>query len=75
MNMDNATYCIADASFRSFPKEFHQMFTVHGEICKKFFPLIYIFMKDKSVKTYENAFKFLYSKNVLIENKTFKFDF
>jgi hypothetical protein len=47
-----------DGTFRSSPREFIQLYTLHVEIFGKNFPVIYLFLAEKSEKVYTEAFLF-----------------
>jgi hypothetical protein len=66
--LGNSNFAVGDETFKCSPNEFSQLYTFHAEIWGCVFPLIYIFLKDKSKKVYEDAFLILKSRGIFKEN-------
>jgi hypothetical protein len=53
---------VADGTFRSCPSEYQQLYTIQAIIRKKFFPLVFCFMKEKTNESYKEILNFLKTK-------------
>lgn len=51
-----------DGTFKSCPKYFTQIFTLHGFVNDLYIPLVFFLLPDKSTNTYTNMFKALVEK-------------
>lgn len=60
--LKNSQTWIADGTFLSAPSSFTQLYIVYGFVFKKCIPLVYILMKGKSEKEYNDIFRFIYVK-------------
>ena len=57
-----------DGTFKICPPSFYQIYTIHGVIYGKSFPMIYIIMKNKTQSAYSLAFNFI-NRNININPK------
>ena len=55
-----------DGTFKSSPKQFYQIFTIHAYFGKKLLPCVYCLLKKKDRETYDTALQKI--KNILIDN-------
>ncbi|KAG0425309.1 hypothetical protein DMUE_6043, partial [Dictyocoela muelleri] len=65
---------LGDGTFYSSPKGFEQIYILHASYFSKIIPIIYIFIKRKTVFSYNNAFSFI-KRNLNIEPKIMIVDF
>ncbi|KAF7685046.1 hypothetical protein CDIK_4205 [Cucumispora dikerogammari] len=63
-----------DGTFKICPPSFYQIYTIHGVIYGKSFPMIYIIMKNKTQSAYSLAFNFI-NRNININPKYILLDF
>lgn len=57
--LKNSSIWIVDGTFKVVPKEFLQLYIIHGKIFTKIFPLIYILMTNKNQNDYEYVIKII----------------
>ena len=60
--LSNSFVLVADGTFRVCPREFLQLYTLHGEINSKIFPLVYILLKTKKETDYLKIFDICFQK-------------
>lgn len=68
-----------DGTFKTCPREYFQLFTIHGLILGKFYPLVFCLLTNKTEISYVNLFNYLkkklniYPKNIIsdFENSIF----
>ena len=58
IHLNNSCVWIVDGTFKVVPKEYYQLYIIHGKI----FPLVYILMSSKTQVDYENMIKTLKEK-------------
>ncbi|KAG0437106.1 hypothetical protein DMUE_3879 [Dictyocoela muelleri] len=51
----NIKICLIDGTFKVVPHGFYQLLTIQGLILNKFFPIVYILLKNKKSSTYRAA--------------------
>jgi hypothetical protein len=61
IHLMNSEVWMGDGTFTIAPKNYTQIYTIHCKIFNKFFPTVYIFLKDKKTTSYQKAFEFLAS--------------
>jgi hypothetical protein len=64
-SLKKAETWLLDGTLSISPLEFYQLYTIHGILFWRSFPLIYILMKTKSIESYVKAFQILNKKNDL----------
>ena len=55
-HLKNSSICIADGTFKVCPKEYLQLYILHGKFFSNVYPLVYILMQTKKEKDYFSAF-------------------
>ena len=63
-HLSNAKVWISDGTFKVVPKEFSQLYVIHGKIFNKDFPLAYILMKNRTEAMYSKVLSILKENNV-----------
>ena len=61
-HLKNSYVWLLDGTFKVVPKEFYQLYIIHGKIFGKIFPLLYILMSNKTQFDYENLLSILKNK-------------
>ena len=75
IHLKNSNYWIADGTFKVVPKEYYQLYTIHGAVFNKVFPLVYVLMSDKLQKSYEQILQILKAKGNVDHPKNIIIDF
>ncbi|KAG0433138.1 hypothetical protein DMUE_5438 [Dictyocoela muelleri] len=70
----NSKIWLMDATFKSAPKNFSQLFVIHANQIKKRIPLVYCLCGSKSTETYSKIFQ-IFNRNRKIEQKYIIYDF
>lgn len=65
----------ADGTFRSVPKIFLQLYTIHGRVNGKIMPLVYMLLPDKRARTYISAINVLKEKEPRLNPECIMIDF
>ena len=73
--MKNSSYWIADGTFKVVPKEFFQLYTIHGHVFNKTFPLVFVLMSDKLETSYKKVIDIIKEKGSMDLPKTVIIDF
>lgn len=55
----SADELFCDGTFKTCPKQFHQLYTIHCKILGEFFPVVFALLPDKTQRTYENLLSIL----------------
>lgn len=58
--LKNTKVMLSDGTFKTVPRDFYQLYTIHVQYVGKIIPAIYILMKRKTLESYEKAFDFLF---------------
>jgi hypothetical protein len=66
---------MADGTFRTVPKLFNQLYTIHGYKNKKTFPLVYVLIENRKAKSYNEILQVLKNKNRNFNNHSIIIDF
>ena len=61
-HLKNSRIMIADGTFKVCPKEFLQLYVIHGEVCSKIYALVYILLKTKKEGDYLRALNIINEK-------------
>ncbi|RVD90514.1 hypothetical protein TUBRATIS_31300, partial [Tubulinosema ratisbonensis] len=72
--LSSARCWVIDGTFKSVPKDFLQLITIHGVVFEKTLPLAYILLKSKTESTYIHCFNIL-KKQTLKSPKYIILDF
>ena len=61
-HLQNSSILIADGTFKECPKEFLQLYVLHGKISSNVYPFVYILLKTKKETDYLKAFTIIQEK-------------
>jgi hypothetical protein len=73
-NLQNAKTWLVDGTYKVCPSPFYQLYTIHGFLFGRCYPLVYVLCKSKTKKSYLRIFSQLYFKNNDLPNNII-FDF
>ncbi|KAF7685032.1 hypothetical protein CDIK_4219, partial [Cucumispora dikerogammari] len=61
--LKRSTVIMMDGTFKICPPTFYQIYTLHGQLFGKSYPLVYVIMKNKKERSYKKAFDFINQKH------------
>ena len=64
-HLKHSKFWVCDGTFKVVPREFTQLYTIHGHVFNKVLPFVFILMSNKSERSYERAIQIIKEKGNL----------